>query len=297
MSSEAVSWVWTLRGISAGTRTVLLRLAEHADFRGFCRDEGYAAIAEFCEISERQVMRIVLKTAALGLLSVEKRRGEKSHRQLTNVIRLHVIANVGGAASALSRVTPVSPGCAGDPGDIPGDAHVTRPNFGLGGKGGDSRDTAKNHDVVTSSDNLNQNTLFQPGDTDGTRRTDPGVDYWFDHVFWPRYPRKIAKGRARRAFARMKPTKGLQDAILRAVDRLIDDIKARATAEQFIPYAATWLRDEPWADGPGGPGHSRSPSKLCTCGAAGVVFSRGAWYCRSHDPERIVPRETLRRSP
>lgn len=290
MSSEAMAWVWNLRGISASERNVLLRLAEHSDHRGVCPPEGYEAIADFCEVSVRQVMRIVTGFESRGVLSIDRRRG-KDARQLPNVIRLHVLTTVSGAASALSRVTSTTPGDVHKPGDmprdIPGDMGVTRLAPVLGGKGGDSRDTVRNHDVVTSCKNLNTIPLdLQPSDNG-----DP-LGTWFDSVFWKRYPRKTAKSRARRAISRMKPNGAVQSAIMRAVDCLVDELRRNRTAPQFIPYASTWLADEPWLDLGSPPSPDGERSCGCGCGAVGVVHAHGKWWTRQHDPD--VSRETRR---
>ena len=66
--------------------------------------------------------------------------------------------------------------------------------------------------------------------------------------FWQLYPRKVAKGDARKAW---KQTEGLRpplEKLLKAV------ICARATEDwrkdggKFVPYPATWLRAERWDD-------------------------------------------------
>ncbi len=69
-------------------------------------------------------------------------------------------------------------------------------------------------------------------------------------TFWQRYPRKVAKGHARKAFAR-----AIQ---LTTLDTILDAIEAqkfnRANMEKnkmFVPewkYPATWLNAECWCD-------------------------------------------------
>lgn len=62
--------------------------------------------------------------------------------------------------------------------------------------------------------------------------------------FWRRYPRKIDKDRARRAWKRLKPGREL------AV-RMLDSLEAWKRCEQWqderlIPYPATWLNNRRW---------------------------------------------------
>lgn len=67
-------------------------------------------------------------------------------------------------------------------------------------------------------------------------------------VFYNAYPRKMAKGDARRAWVQ---TTNLRPSI----ETLLSAIKAQCATEQwmqgggkFIPYPATWLRQERWDD-------------------------------------------------
>lgn len=64
-------------------------------------------------------------------------------------------------------------------------------------------------------------------------------------TFWDAYPRKVAKKDARVAFARVNPDMEL-------FTRMLEAIAAQRVSKQwrdgFIPYPATWLNGERWAD-------------------------------------------------
>ncbi len=67
-------------------------------------------------------------------------------------------------------------------------------------------------------------------------------------VFWPVYPRKVAKKRALKAWLKIKP-----DEVL--VKKIVDAVKAHAKSDQwtrddgqYIPHPATWLNGERWND-------------------------------------------------
>ena len=66
--------------------------------------------------------------------------------------------------------------------------------------------------------------------------------------FWKVYPRKVAKGDARKAWKQMATIRPPLEKLIRAV------IVARATEDwrkdggKFVPYPATWLRAERWED-------------------------------------------------
>lgn len=68
--------------------------------------------------------------------------------------------------------------------------------------------------------------------------------------FWAEYPKKRAKGDARKAWHKLQPDATLVEAILTALawQRVSADwIK---DGGQFIPYPATWLNQERWDDEP-----------------------------------------------
>ena len=68
--------------------------------------------------------------------------------------------------------------------------------------------------------------------------------------FWTAYPRKIAKGDARKAWQALVPDPALVDRILDALvwqTRQPDWLRDGGT---WIPYPATYLRSERWEDEP-----------------------------------------------
>lgn len=66
--------------------------------------------------------------------------------------------------------------------------------------------------------------------------------------FWKHYPRKIAKGDARKAWTQTARIRPPVEFILRAIDRARDTDQWRRDGGQFVPYPATWLRGERWDD-------------------------------------------------
>jgi hypothetical protein len=66
--------------------------------------------------------------------------------------------------------------------------------------------------------------------------------------FWKLYPRKVAKGDARKAWNQVAAIRPPLERLLKAV------VVARATEDwrrdggKFVPYPATWLRAERWED-------------------------------------------------
>jgi hypothetical protein len=69
----------------------------------------------------------------------------------------------------------------------------------------------------------------------------------FDN-FWKHYPRKVAKADARKAWKQTEQIRPPTDEIIKAIALAARTEQWMRGGGQFIPYAATWLRGERWAD-------------------------------------------------
>lgn len=65
-------------------------------------------------------------------------------------------------------------------------------------------------------------------------------------AFWQLYPRKVAKGYARKIFARLSA--GDQFAAVQALPIHIRYWKLSGRSWDYLPHASTWLAGECWAD-------------------------------------------------
>jgi len=90
-----------------------------------------------------------------------------------------------------------------------------------------------------------------PDQPDKTEKTDQksAIDQRFDE-FWAHYPRKEAKGAAKKAWARIKPSAELTARMIAALEVQKRSEKWREKNGQFIPHPATWLNAERWEDQP-----------------------------------------------
>lgn len=64
--------------------------------------------------------------------------------------------------------------------------------------------------------------------------------------FWAKYPRKVAKAVARKAWARM--TAQQHESALDALPNHIAYWKLKETSTEFIPHCSTFLNQERWED-------------------------------------------------
>lgn len=66
--------------------------------------------------------------------------------------------------------------------------------------------------------------------------------------FWQAYPKRVAKGDAKKAWLKLRPSKELLARIVKAIGEQKKSEQWRRDRGQFIPYPATWLRADRWED-------------------------------------------------
>lgn len=67
-------------------------------------------------------------------------------------------------------------------------------------------------------------------------------------AFWQRYPRKVAKGAALKAWQKLSPDQATASAILAAVDWQRDRVDWLRDRGRYIPHPASWLHARRWDD-------------------------------------------------
>lgn len=83
-------------------------------------------------------------------------------------------------------------------------------------------------------------------DTD-TKPSCASVDARFD-AFWKAYPKRKSKGKALKAWKKLKPNDSLLADILQAIAKAVKSKDWQKDAGQFIPHPATWLNGRGWED-------------------------------------------------
>lgn len=68
------------------------------------------------------------------------------------------------------------------------------------------------------------------------------------NLFWERYPKKLAKRGAEKAFAKINPDEKLFNLILEKLELYKQSEAWLKDGGQFIPYPATWLNGRRWED-------------------------------------------------
>ena len=94
----------------------------------------------------------------------------------------------------------------------------------------------------------------EEGETEGETETEerescaPATRESAFETFWKAYPRKTAKGEARKAWAKLDPVGGLLESIMAAVAAQSNSRQWLADNGRFIPHPATWLNNARWED-------------------------------------------------
>ena len=66
--------------------------------------------------------------------------------------------------------------------------------------------------------------------------------------FWRKYPKKVGKGAAEKAFDKIKPTQQVFERMLSAIEKQKNSAQWKKDNGQYIPNPATWLNQQRWED-------------------------------------------------
>lgn len=110
--------------------------------------------------------------------------------------------------------------------------------------GTDLEESVTTHGAITE-DSLGERKGKEQGKEQGTRAARGAHAERFGD-FWSVYPRRIDKGHAEKAWAKIGKTDTDPQVVIDAAARFA--AKVKDSDPKFIPYPATWLNGERWAD-------------------------------------------------
>lgn len=112
------------------------------------------------------------------------------------------------------------------------------------------RKRLKNRNVTSSSPSTpsTASTAVTPSSPKPSEERPPNPPLVGFEQFWDRYPRKVAKKAALKAWDKLAPTNGLQEQILTALMLQASSEAWTRDSGQFIPHPATWLNGRRWED-------------------------------------------------
>ena len=205
---------------------VMLALANHADDEGRCYP-SIARVAKLARCSVRKAQEVTKSLTKRGYLTIEQNTGPR------------------GCNTYFLTLTPAQ--CA-----PPHDAHPRTPQQGPP----HSTTSTPAQCAPEPSGNVRETSL-PPTVPQGTndKGSQPDPDQFEE--FWERYPRKVAKKRARAAYVKALKSHDHDDIIF-GLSQHLPSLEAKEP--RFIPHAATWLNDERFADEPENPVSNQSAS-------------------------------------
>lgn len=217
---DTLAWARRVRTGSPGRKATLMVLAEHADERNSCFP-SQRLLAEATEQSERTVRAQLADLENAGLIRREHRGREGGGRTSD---RYYLLVNPANLA-------------ANDTGEHEDDTGARAPE----------------RTGALLPPNTQMNLHPEPPTT--PRAGELLADTF--EAFWQAYPRKTAKGDARKAWPAAVKAAGGAGPIIAGAGRYAADPNRDAS---YTAHASTWLRAERWADPPLPPrGQTRGP--------------------------------------
>lgn len=215
MSVERLAQVLNARtGLTATQKLVLIGIANHDGDGGAW--PSIATLARYAEASERTVQRSISALEDMGMITVHQQAGGTAKSRADRRPNLYVI-HLDGVTSEDER------------GDIQGTHGVTS--------------AARRGDTAMSPEPSVNHPAEPSGESTSTSSTDRFP------AFWEKYPRKVGKPAARRAFKSALKRDGLE-AVREGFKRWNRYWTEHGVGEEFIPHPSKWLSQERYNDTP-----------------------------------------------
>lgn len=218
---------WPLK-IPSTAKFVLVALADNANDAGFC----WPSISTICErtsLGKTAVIDAIRWLEEAGYIAANRSNGRKTTYTVTvqECLNDKQTGSPDGPVSA-SDQSATQTGAAGEP-----VREDNRSGKRTGPPNGHNRSASRTGPVRQADTNRHI--------------TIKNRQHMFER-FWEAYPRKVSKGRAQRAFDKLKPDEHLLQTILAALDQARLTPGWTRDGGRFIPYPATWLNDRGWED-------------------------------------------------
>ena len=220
-----------VHGMPSGRRTLLMALANFANGEGVCWP-SIKSLAEDADLGERHVSAELKTLAKDGFITIVEVPGKSNHYRIhipqgmncgSGVRCAKGVNHSSGVNHSASRTTVQG---RGEPQCTPGDEPQDTP-------------TTLNRHKTVNEPSVRAQAAAQPR----VMRYSPEFE-----EFWEAYPKKKSKGEAFKAWNQLRPDAGLRERMIGAVARLARSSDWREANGKYIPFPASWIRDEGWED-------------------------------------------------
>jgi biotin operon repressor len=264
MSVKAMAWAWE-QDLKTGPKFVLVALADHADGAGVCWP-GHELIAEKTGLSRQTVVDHLALLEAQGFVRSERTRKGSRIGAIRYFLELARLSKQPASSSSSMSENPTLMNVGFSPPSMSGfpPANKEEPRS------------------IEPSPHPPKGGLFAIGREELAR--------WFDEVFWPLYPKKIAKDQALAELVRLAPSAEQLEAIVKGLEHRARAQQATRPGEFFPqwPDAHRWIRKRRWTDrfNQAPAPRSASSDRCRRCGRPATLFTGSSGYCPEHYPER-----------
>lgn len=209
-----------------GDRLVLIALADFANDEGRCWP-SVRSICQWSRLSERSVQESLRRLADAGEISIYPQAGPKG----CNLYRVN--AQRGADSAPPQKLHPAE--------SAPGGAEYNR--------GGAEYDIKPPQNLHPNHHRTTNKTIKEPSSDQPAADRSPSwsFDSWFENIFWPAYPNKAGKAKAKVGLAKVVRSDSKAAEVLAGLDRWK---ASHQWADGFIQHGSTWVNGQMWQDEP-----------------------------------------------
>jgi hypothetical protein len=280
MSLGVMTWVWDHSKSRNAARLVLLAIADCASGDGTQAWPSGAELRRKAKLSARAVQNATQELIELGELKVEWNAGPGGCNRYTVLMRTPAESAVP-PQNLRPRKDCAPAESAG--GETRAESDTTGPEPPQNLRPAESAPPQNLRTEPSLSSSKNKNTSNR-----SRKRTEPPAEHPRFAEFWPAYPRREGKGKAREAFTKAIDLGADPEAVIAAAGRCGRHHARVKTETKYIPLPATWLNQERWEDEyDGDPGEvAPAPSLLPHCGRCDP---QGRWVDRDDGTAEKCP--------
>jgi len=244
MSNEAITWAWRQTLTTMAEKLVLVRLADMADERFSCWP-GQKRLADDSSCSEPTVRRALRGLEAKGLIYRERRSrddGSRTSDRYVLPVRVHVEVRDECAPTDQSDRGGVNLNGA-QPINLTGPTDQSDGGLPINLAG----PTDQSDGALTIREPSEEPSDMRIADARAHQGELISVDSPTFEQFWEKYPRRVDRKRAQKAWETIaKRSPGVLDTVLAGVVALVQRVETEKTEQKHIPHPTTWLNNERW---------------------------------------------------
>ena len=224
MSIDAYNWAWRQQGLNTGQKLVLLSLADRADEKGYAWPSVTRMAKDTC-LDARTIYRHIKSLSLSGLIVITSEPGRGNLYQLVGINQREDTPDKL-SPPPLTKSHPCQ--------KVTPDILASTP------------DKLSPPPLTKTTNASDREPKEEPKENHHHARARESIPSGFSE-FWEKYPKKVGKKAALKAWKNAKDKPPL-DAIIAALERQRASPQWQEQGGRFIPNPATWLNQGRWED-------------------------------------------------